>query len=268
MLAGCGRNVAMGGCRRAAPSFFGDDGWAIVVLRQLIRDCGHSRPDGSALEQGLARGAHGLLPLAGSSTWHRLLAPLEEDPRPAVAAAGRVPVLLPLALDKTYDYLLPEGVEASPGAFVLVPFGPQQRLGVVWNRPVGEAGKPIADKKLKAITARLTDVPPLPTLSMRFAEWVARYTLSPLGMVARRMMAAPPVFAPSKPRFGVARNPDAREPPRMTPARKRALEIAADGLVRAKLALATQAQCSTGVIDGLIAAGTLVEVAIPERRLP
>jgi len=185
-----------------------------------------------------------------------------------VAAAGRVPVLLPLALDKTYDYLLSEGVEASPGAFVLVPFGPQQRLGVVWDRPVGEAGKPIADKKLKAITAGLTDVPPLPTLSMRFAEWVARYTLSPLGMVARMMMGAPAVFEPSKPRFGVARNPDAREPPRMTPARKRALEIAADGLVRAKLALATQAQCSTGVIDGLIAAGTLVEVAIPERRLP
>ena len=58
------------------------------------------------------------------------------------------------------------------------------------------------------------------------------------------------------------------EPPRMTPARKRALEIAADGLVRAKSALAAEAGCSTGVIDGLVEAGALVEVAIPERRLP
>ena len=35
-----------------------------------------------------------------------------------------------------------------------------------------------------------------------------------------------------------------------------------------KPALAGEAQCSTGVIDGLIAAGTLVEVAIPDRRMP
>ena len=216
----------------------------------------------------MARGLSPGYQLRGLLALHRLLAPLEEDPRPAVAAAGRVAVLLPLALDKTYDYLLPEGVEAPPGAFVLVPFGPQQRIGVVWDRPVGEAGKPVADNKLKAITARLIDVPALPTLSMRFAEWVARYTLSPLGMVERMMMGAPAVFEPSKPRFGVARNQDAPEPPRMTPARKRALEIAADGLVRAKVALSAQAQCSTGVIDGLVAAGTLVEVAIPERRQP
>ena len=66
-----------------------------------------------------------------------LLAPLEEDREPAAAAAsaGRVPVLLPVALDQTYDYLLPDGLEARPGAFVLVPFGPQQRIGVVWDGP-------------------------------------------------------------------------------------------------------------------------------------
>src|SRR5262249_1323316 len=90
----------------------------------------------------------------------------------------------------------------------------------------------------------------------------------PLGMIVRMMMGAPAAFEPSRPRFGVARNQDAPEPSRLTPARKRALEIAADGLVRAKLALANEARCSTGVIDGLIAAGTLIEVAIPERRLP
>ena len=198
-----------------------------------------------------------------------LLAPLEEEQKPAAAtAAGRVPVLLPVALDQTYDYLLPDGLEARPGSFVLVPFGPQTRIGVVWDGPVGEGGKPVPDKKLKAITATLADVPPLPILSLRFAEWVARYTLSQLGMVVRMMMGPPNVFEPGKPRFGVACNKDAREPPRMTPARKRALDIAADGMVRAKVALAAEAQCSTGVIDGLVESGTLVEVMIPERRLP
>ena len=86
---------------------------------------------------------------------------------------------------------------------MLVPFGPQTRIGVVWDGPVGEGGKPVADKKLKAITAPLADVPPLPTLSLRFAEWVARYTLAPLGMVVRMMMGSSAVFEPVKPRFGV-----------------------------------------------------------------
>ena len=196
-----------------------------------------------------------------------LLAKFDERPLPA-AAQGRVPVLLPVALDQTYDYLLPDGVEADPGSFVLVPFGSQTRIGVVWDVPVGEGSKPVADKKLKTITAPLTEVPPLPPPSLRFAEWVARYTLAPLGMVVRMMMGSSAVFEPVKPRFGVKYNDGAREPPRMTTARKRALEIAADGLIRAKGALAAEAVCSTGVIDGLIAAGTLVEVAIPERRLP
>ena len=122
------------------------------------------------------------------------------------------------------------------------------------------------EKKLKAITAALPEVPPLPAISLRFAEWVARYTLSPLGMVVRMMMGSSAVFEPVKPRFGVSANEGAADPPRMTPARKRALEIAADGLIRAKNALATEAGCTTGVIDGLIEAGSLVEVAIPEKR--
>lgn len=182
-------------------------------------------------------------------------------------AAPRVPVLMPVALDQTYDYLIPAGVEVEPGAFVLVPFGPQTRIGIVWDRPVGDGGKPVELKKLKALTERL-DAPPLPVASLRFAEWVARYTLAPLGMVARMMMSASAAFEPVKPRFGVRLVDNAVHPPRMTPARERALKIAADGLIRPKPALAAEAGCTSGVVDGLIAAGCLVEVAIPERRFP
>jgi primosomal protein N' (replication factor Y) len=202
----------------------------------------------------------------------------ELDDRAPVAPRGgaRVPVLLPVALDQTYDYLLPDEMAGSPavapqvtpGAFVLVPFGTQTRLGVVWDAPFGDPGKPVADQKLKAIAAGLPEVPPLPLLSLRFAEWVARYTLTPLGMVVRMTMGAPAVFEPARPRFGVELNPGAPEPPRMTPARQRAIQAAGDGQVRTKAALAAAAQCSTAVIDGLVAAGVLVEVAIPERRFP
>ena len=181
-------------------------------------------------------------------------------------ALRRVPVLLPVALEQTYDYLVPEQLDLEPGAFVLVPFGPQHRIGIVWDRAAGPE-REVAPEKLKPVIDRL-DVPPLPVISLRFAEWVARYTLAPLGMVARMMMGAQSVFEPIKPRFGVRIVEGAAEPSRMTPARKRAIEVASDGMARSKVALAKEAGCSTGVIDGLIEAGLLVEVAIPERQYP
>lgn len=193
-----------------------------------------------------------------------LFAPLDDEPR---GAPVTVPVVMAVALDQTYDYIVPEGVEVEPGCFVLVPFGPQTRTGVVWDRPVGEPGKPVDPKKLKAVVARL-DVPPLPEITLRFAEWIAKYTLAPLGMTVRMMMSARAAFEPVKPRFGVTVVEGAADPGRMTPARRKALDIAGDGAIRAKSALAQEAGCSTGVVDGLVASGNLVEVAIPEKRPP
>ncbi len=183
------------------------------------------------------------------------------------AALARAPVVLTVALDQSYDYLVPDGLELEPGCFVVVPFGPQTRVGVVWDAAVGEPGKAVDPKKMKTIAGRL-DVPPLPAISLKFAEWIARYTLAPLGMVVRMMMSARAAFEPIKPRFGVTLVEGAALPPRMTPARTRALEVAADGAIRPKSALAAEAQCSAGVVDGLVASGNLVEVAIPEKRLP
>ena len=81
-----------------------------------------------------------------------------------------------------------------------MPFGPQTRIGVVWDRVLGESDKPIALKKLKTVADRL-DVPPLPVISLRFAEWIANYTLAPLGMVLRMMMGAQSAFEPLKARY-------------------------------------------------------------------
>jgi primosomal protein N' (replication factor Y) len=192
---------------------------------------------------------------------------LDINPDRARKGNGLVPVLVPVALEQTYDYLLPDGVTLSPGDFVVVPFGPQSRIGLVWDRGLGEPQTKADSRKLKTITERL-DVPALPALSLRFAEWIARYTLAPLGMVVRMMMSAQAAFEPTKPRFGVRRAEGLADPMRMTPARARALEIARDGLIRSKSQLAAEAACSTAVLDGLVAAGSLVEVAIPERVFP
>ena len=131
---------------------------------------------------------------------------------------------------------------------------------------MGEDAKPVAPKKLKTMAAVL-DAPPLPALSLRFAEWVARYSLAPLGMAVRLMMGAQSVFEPSKPRFGVRLVAGAASR-RADAGARAALEVAADGQIRTKAALAAEAGCSTGVIDGLVAAGSLVEVAVPEKRFP
>ena len=176
-------------------------------------------------------------------------------------------MLLPVALDQTYDYLLPDGLKQPlPGRFVMVPFGQQSRIGVVWDKALGN-GKPVKPEKMKEIDAVL-DVPPLPALSLAFAEWIARYTLGPVGMVVRMMMSAPAAFEPVKPRLGVTIVPGAPRPARMSPEREKALSLAADGQIRAKSSLAAEVQCSVAVINGLVAAGQLAEVATPERRHP
>jgi primosomal protein N' (replication factor Y) (superfamily II helicase) len=167
-----------------------------------------------------------------------------------------VPVLVPLALPAPYDYLVPKGDHVEPGEFVVVPLGPVEYLAAVWRRPEGETPPKLAKKKLREILEIFDDIPKLPKVSMDFAEWVAGYTLSPLGMVLRMMMSASSAFQPPAPRYGVRL--DGTPPERMTPARARVLEAAKNGLIWVKSNLAEAAGVSPGVIDGLVDAGTLI----------
>ena len=174
-----------------------------------------------------------------------------------------LPVLLPLGLDKAYDYLVPEHLEVALGDFVRVPLGNHERMGVVWEHPEGREGPDVEPEKLKSIIDRY-DVPPLPRDSIKFAQWVADYNLMPLGTVVRMMMSASRAFEPEKPVFGV-RLAGAR-PPRMTAARQRVLDLVENGLIWSKADLSRQAGVSAGVIDGLVKAGTLVSVEMPRKK--
>ncbi|MEJ2118454.1 MAG: primosomal protein N', partial [Alphaproteobacteria bacterium] len=196
---------------------------------------------------------------------------LGEDFETATSAAHArttVPVLLPLAIDTTYDYLPPaDAPDLAPGDFVLAPIGPRKEIGVVWERSAG--AKSVDPRKLKTIVERF-DLPPLPDVSRRFAEWVARYTLSPRGMVLKMMMSAGDVFSPDAPRWGyrLAGPP----PARLTPGRKRVLEVASEvgaaGVIWQKSDLANRAGVSYGVIDGLAVAGTFQRVELPRTTPP
>jgi len=173
-----------------------------------------------------------------------------------------VPVLLPLALPAPYDYLVPKGMQVKPGQFVVVPLGTVEYLGAVWTRPEGAAPPKIERKKLREIIEAVDEVPPLPPVSLAFADWVANYTLASPGMVLRMMMSARRAFEPPAPRYGVRLAGPA--PDRLTPARTRVLEVAANGMIWAKSALGEAAGVSASVINGLVDAGTLQAEPLPE----
>ncbi len=165
-----------------------------------------------------------------------------------------VDVLVPVAVDTAYSYRAPPGLELEPGACVRVPLGTRQATGVVWAVRSG------GGDNLKSVAA-LRDWPPLRKPLRDFIDWVARWTLSPRGMVLRIAIRAHELAEPPAPKFGLVATGNA--PARMTEARQRVLAALAGGdAPMAKSALAERAQCSTSVIDGLVADGALLSVAL------
>jgi len=165
-------------------------------------------------------------------------------------------ILLPVAIDHSYSYLVPRGIAVALGDFVEVPLGTRMTNGVVWEARPGTRER----ANLKAVAARL-DIPPVAANLRKFIDWMARWTLSPRGMVLRMAIGAPFHAGPEPARAGVRL---AGLPPhRMTAARARVLAAAEGGLAFSKAALAEAAACSSGVIDTLIDEGTLETIALP-----
>ena len=169
-----------------------------------------------------------------------------------------VPVLVPMPAERPYSYAVPEGMAVRPGSIVRVPLGPREVAGIVWDGP-GEAVNP---KKLRPIS-ECFDCPPIDEDMRRFVDWVAAYTLSPPGMVARMVLRVPAAFDSEPPLAGLRLLPG--EPDRMTDARRRVMELAGDGLAWTRSGLARAAGTSLTVIDGLKAQGLFEEVEIPPR---
>jgi primosomal protein N' (replication factor Y) (superfamily II helicase) len=168
----------------------------------------------------------------------------------------RVEVLLAVALDRSFTYSLPDGLEAPPGSFVEVPLGGRTTGGVVW----GPGDEAVPANRLKPVRA-LLDLPPLPAELMGFVDWVARYTLSPRGMVLRIATRGARLVSEDPPRRAVTTT--GQPPGRITDARTRVLAAAADGRPRSKADLARDAGASAGVVDGLVAEGSLAVVELP-----
>jgi primosomal protein N' (replication factor Y) len=169
-----------------------------------------------------------------------------------------VDVLVPVALDQTYSYRVPERMALAPGDIVTVPIGARAATAVVW----ADDGKPDPrlDNRMKEVEEKL-DLPPLKPELRRFVDWVAGYTLAPRGMVLRMALRMGEHLGPARERVGVRL---AGPPPqRLTAARGRVLALLADGLARGKSDVAQAAGVSAGVLDGLIDEGTLATEVLP-----
>src|SRR6201991_4785259 len=182
---------------------------------------------------------------------------------PAASAARVVDVLVPVALNQAYSYRVPRGMELAPGDVVCVPLGPREVIAVVWAENANP--DPRLHNRLKDISEKL-DVPPLRDELRKLVDWVASYTLAARGLVLRRPWGRGEHLGPERVRVGVRL---AGPPPqRMTPARRRVIEVLADRLLHGKSEAAKEAGVSAGVIDGLVDEGTLETEALPPAPPP
>jgi primosomal protein N' (replication factor Y) len=166
----------------------------------------------------------------------------------------RVSVLLPLPLAGPLDYRLPPGDHASPGSVVMVPLHGRTLHGVVWDS-APDPSFPLA--RLKPLTL----APGLPSLApvlRRFIDWVAAYTLSAPGEVLAMTIRAPLLVAqPERLATGWLPGETLPEGPQTTPARRRLLEVLADGEPRGLAELIREAGVGPGVARAMADRGWL-----------
>ncbi|QPF85129.1 primosomal protein N' [Bradyrhizobium genosp. L] len=181
----------------------------------------------------------------------------------SASATRIVDVLVPVALNQTYSYRVPRGMELVPGDVIAVPLGPREVVAVVWAE--NAQPDPRLHNRLKDVSEKL-DVPPLRGELRQLVDWVSNYTLSARGMVLRMSLRMGENLGPERTRLGVRLVGAA--PQRLTPARRRVIEVLSDGLLHGKSDAAREAGVSSGVVDGLVDEGTLAVEAMPPPAPP
>ncbi|PCI33890.1 MAG: primosomal protein N' [Alphaproteobacteria bacterium] len=173
------------------------------------------------------------------------------------SAPRRIQVLLPLPLSGPFDYLVEQDVVLVEGDFVTVPLGSRTLQGVVWNMAPEKSEVPLA--KLKPIQGKL-DLPALPPTLMTFIDWVASYTLSPLGAVLKMAVSVPRAFNRQKKKTFYRLASDL--PEKLTEGRRTVVAVATGDLPMALKTWAELAAVGEGVVRGMVKAGQMIAVEL------
>lgn len=160
-------------------------------------------------------------------------------------------------LDRLLDYRAPEG-GCHVGAFVEVPLGPRKVIGVVWG--AGQGG--FDPSKIRQVI-RVLDVSPMRAEMRLFLERCGAYTLTPMNAMLRLATRAPGLGDP--PSMQKIYRLGEGEPPRMTEARTRVLDVCREmgGLSLTLKELAEAAGVTPSVVKGLVKSGAVWEENSP-----
>ncbi|MGE0746310.1 MAG: primosomal protein N', partial [Rhodospirillales bacterium] len=173
-------------------------------------------------------------------------------------AAERVGVVLPLPLEHAYDYAA-NGLDCPPGTYVVVPLGKREVVGVAWDG--GDGAVPV--ERLKPVVERI-GVPPMTAPLRRLVEWIAGYTVTPLGAVLRMAMSVPSAFDAPRTVTTYVANPRMPPPQRLTAARRAVLDLLADGRARTAPEITRATGSGAGVVRGLASLGVVEVVEAAE----
>jgi primosomal protein N' (replication factor Y) len=164
-------------------------------------------------------------------------------------------ILFPLPLPEAFDYEVPEDLDVQPGDHVVAPLGKRSARGVVWSLKPADAVRAL--KPVEAVAGG----PPLPEGTRNFVDWLARYLVQPPGIILRAVLRSSEALKPSP--TETLYWPGTGEPGRMTEARQRVLDAAAELGEATAADLAREAGVSASVVKGLARAGALEQTIRP-----
>lgn len=97
---------------------------------------------------------------------------------------NQIEIILPNTIGQGFDYLAPEGMTLTAGDIVTVPFGKGESLGVVWGK--GTARLPA--NKLKNVTKKHDEFPPISEKMRKFIDWAAWYNCTAKGAMLKMLL--------------------------------------------------------------------------------
>ena len=100
-----------------------------------------------------------------------------------------VQVLLDIPIPKIFDYWSDDATPQDRGFRVLVPFGRQKKIGIIW---AVSSSSTHPQEKIKPIEGLWRDIPPFNELDWALLQFTSQYYHYPLGQVA--LGALPPAF--------------------------------------------------------------------------
>lgn len=154
-------------------------------------------------------------------------------------------------------YKLGEGQWADIGQIMWVPMGQQRLMAVV----IGKGNQDIASQKLKSPSDIISDFPPMGENMLRFLKWVSDYYMEPLSHVFKLAFSVPQALMPlGEQKQLIYKGED--EKIRLTPARKKVIEIAQKGESWIASELAQEADVSLSVVSGLEKQGILQNISV------